>query len=265
MSEPTVIQERPVESKLAGTVALVTGASSGIGAATARRLAEHGASVALAARRGDRLEALAAEIDGSGGRALVLETDITDRAQAEAAVERTFEGFGRLDTLVNNAGLMLLGPVVGADPEEWDRMIAVNVQGLLYTTRAALPHLLQAAEEGPRGVADIVNVSSIAGRVAWDGFGVYNLTKFGVNGFTESLRQEITRRHVRVGVIEPGGVATELGSHNKPEVRNDIIDPFYEQTEVLGPEDIADGVAFMVTRPRHAAIAELWIMPTDQV
>jgi NADP-dependent 3-hydroxy acid dehydrogenase YdfG len=265
MSEPTVIQERPVESKLAGTVALVTGASSGIGAATARRLAEHGASVALAARRGDRLEALAAEIDGSGGRALVLETDITNRAQAEAAVQRTIDGFGRLDTLVNNAGLMLLGPVVGADPEEWDRMIAVNVQGLLYTTRAALPHLLQAAEEGPRGVADIVNVSSIAGRVAWDGFGVYNLTKFGVNGFTESLRQEITRRHVRVGVIEPGGVATELGSHNKPEVRNDIIDPFYEQTEVLGPEDIADGVAFMVTRPRHAAIAELWIMPTDQV
>jgi NADP-dependent 3-hydroxy acid dehydrogenase YdfG len=195
MSEPTVIQERPVESKLAGTVALVTGASSGIGAATARRLAEHGASVALAARRGDRLEALAAEIDGSGGRALVLETDITDRAQAEAAVQRTIDGFGRLDTLVNNAGLMLLGPVVGADPEEWDRMIAVNVQGLLYTTRAALPHLLQAAEEGPRGVADIVNVSSIAGRVAWDGFGVYNLTKLGVNGFTESLRQEITRRH----------------------------------------------------------------------
>jgi NADP-dependent 3-hydroxy acid dehydrogenase YdfG len=265
MSEPTVIQERPVESKLAGTVALVTGASSGIGAATARRLAEHGASVALAARRGDRLEALAAEIDGSGGRALVLETDITNRAQAEAAVQRTIDGFGRLDTLVNNAGLMLLGPVVGADPEEWDRMIAVNVQGLLYTTRAALPHLLQAAEEGPRGVADIVNVSSIAGRVAWDGFGVYNLTKFGVNGFTESLRQEITRRHVRVGVIEPGGVATELGSHNKPEVRNDIIDPFYEQTEVLGPDDIADGVAFMVTRPRHAAVAELWIMPTDQV
>ncbi|HVM36318.1 MAG TPA: SDR family NAD(P)-dependent oxidoreductase [Actinomycetota bacterium] len=254
-----------MESKLAGTVALVTGASSGIGAATAVRLAEHGASVALVARRLDRLESLAAEINGAGGSALVVEADITDRTQAESAVQRTVERFGRLDTLVNNAGLMLLGPVVGADAEEWDRMIAVNVQGLLYTTRAALPHLLQAAEDGPRRVADIVNVSSIAGRVSWNGYGVYNLTKFGVNGFTESLRQEITRRHVRVGVIEPGGVATELGSHNRPEIRDEMIDPFYEQTEVLEAEDIADGIAYLVTRPRHTAIAELWIMPTDQV
>ena len=160
---------------------------------------------------------------------------------------------------------MLLGPVVGADAEEWDRMIAINIQGLLSTTRAALPHLLEAAEQGPRRVADIVNISSIAGRVAWNGYGVYNLTRFGVRGFTESLRQEVTRRHVRVGVLEPGGVATELGSHNRPEVRTEMIDPFYEQTEVLAPENIADGVAYMVTRPRHTAIGELWIMPTDQV
>ena len=253
-----------MESKLSGTVALVTGASSGIGAATARRLAEHGASVVLVARRKDRLADVAAEIDKAGGAALVVEADITDRAQAEAAVQQTVERFGRLDILVNNAGLMLLGPVVGADAAEWERMIAINVNGLLYTTRAALPHLLSAAEEGPRRVADIVNISSIAGRVAWNGYGVYNLTKFGVNGFTESLRQEITQRHVRVGVLEPGGVDTELGSHNKPEVRTEMIDPFYEQTEVLAPEDIADGVAYMVTRPRHTAIGELWIMPTDQ-
>jgi NADP-dependent 3-hydroxy acid dehydrogenase YdfG len=106
--------------------------------------------------------------------------------------------------------------------------------------------------------------SSIAGRVAWNGYGVYNLTKFGVNGFTESLRQEITQMHVRVGVLEPGGVDTELGSHNSPEVRGEMIDPFYEQTEVLAPEDIADGVDYMVTRPRHASIAGLWIMPTEQ-
>jgi NADP-dependent 3-hydroxy acid dehydrogenase YdfG len=251
-------------SKLTGTVALVTGASSGIGAATARQLAEHGACVALVARRNDRLEAVAAEIVKAGGTALVVEADITDRAQAEAAVRQTVNRFGRLDTLVNNAGLMLLGPVVGANTDEWGRMIAVNVQGMLYTTRAALPHLLEAAEEGPRRVADIVNISSIAGRVAWNGYGVYNLTKFGINGFTESLRQEITRRHVRVGVVEPGGVATEAGSHNKPEVRNEMIDPFYEQTEVLAPDDIADGVAYMVTRPRHTTIGELWIMPTDQ-
>jgi NADP-dependent 3-hydroxy acid dehydrogenase YdfG len=252
-------------STLTGTVALVTGASSGIGAATARRLAEHGAAVALVARRKDRLDALVTDIERAGGAALPVAVDISDRAQAEAAVGQAVERFGRLDTLVNNAGLMLLGPVVSADPEEWDRMIAINVTGLLSTTRAALPHLLQAAQEGPRRVADIVNISSIAGRVAWNGYGVYNLTKFGVNGFTESLRQEVTRRHVRVGVLEPGGVATELGSHNRPEVRNEMIDPFYEQTEVLAPEDIADGVTYMVTRPRHTAVGELWIMPTDQV
>lgn len=251
-------------SKLNNAIALVTGASSGIGAATARQLAGLGASVALVARRRDRLEALAAEIEEAGGSALIVEANITDRAQAEAAVQQVIDRFGQLDILVNNAGLMLLGPVVGADPEEWERMIAVNVQGLLYTTRAALPHLLKAAENGPRKVADIVNISSIAGRVAWNGYGVYNLTKFGVNGFTEALRQEVTQRHVRVGVLEPGGVDTELGSHNNARVRGEMIDPFYEQTEVLAPEDIADGVAYMVTRPRHASVGELWIMPTDQ-
>ncbi|MEU0068790.1 SDR family NAD(P)-dependent oxidoreductase [Streptomyces sp. NPDC006332] len=251
-------------SKLTGTVALVTGASSGIGAATARRLAEDGASVALVARRTDRLEVLAAEIEQAGGTALVVAADITDRLQAEAAVQQVIESFGRLDTLVNNAGLMLLGPVVGADAEEWDRMIAINVQGLLYTTRAALPHLLKAAEQNPRQVADIVNIGSVAGRVASKGFGVYNATKFGVHAFTESLRQEVTQRHVRVGVLEPGAVESELGTHNKPEVRSELIDPYFETTEVLAAEDIADGVAYMVTRPRHAAIGELWIMPTEQ-
>ncbi|MFJ1561356.1 SDR family NAD(P)-dependent oxidoreductase [Streptomyces mirabilis] len=251
-------------SKLTGTVALVTGASSGIGAATARRLAEDGASVALVARRKGRLDGVAAEIEKAGGTALVVEADITDRTTAEAAVQQAVEHFGRLDTLVNNAGLMLLGPVVGADVDEWERMLAVNVQGLLHTTHAALPHLLKAAEAGPRKVADIVNISSIAGRVAWNGYGVYSLTKFGVNGFTESLRQEVTQRHVRVGVLEPGGVDTELGSHNNPEIQGAMIAPFYETTEVLTPDDIADGVAYMVTRPRHASIGELWIMPTDQ-
>ena len=171
-------------SKLTGTAALVTGASSGIGAATARQLAALGASVALVARRRDRMEALAAEIEQAGGTALVIEADITSRAQAQSAVDQTVERFGQLDILVNNAGLMLLGPVVGADPEDWERMIAVNVQGLLHTTHDALPHLLKAAEDSPRRVADIVNISSIAGRVAWNGYGVYNLTKFGVNGFT---------------------------------------------------------------------------------
>jgi NADP-dependent 3-hydroxy acid dehydrogenase YdfG len=239
-------------SKLTGTVALVTGASSGIGAASARRLAEQGASVALVARRKDRLDALAAEIEQTGGTATVVQADITDRIQAEDAVQQVVDRFGRLDTLVNNAGLMLLGPVVDADAEEWDRMIAVNVQGLLYTTRAALPHLLKAAEQDPRQVADIVNIGSVAGRVASKGFGVYNATKFGVHAFTESLRQE------------PGAVESELGTHNKPEVRGELIDPYFEGTEVLAAEDIADGVAYMVTRPRHVAVGELWIMPTEQ-
>jgi NADP-dependent 3-hydroxy acid dehydrogenase YdfG len=250
-------------SKLTGAVALVTGASSGIGEATARRLAEDDASVVLVARRRNRLEALAAEIEQTGGTALAVEADITDRTQAETAVQQTVERFGRLDILINNAGLMLLGPVVGADPDEWDRMIAINLQGLLYTTHAALPHLLKAAEDGPRQVADIVNISSIAGRVASNGFSVYNMTKFGVNGFTEALRQEITKRHVRVGVLEPGGVTTELMSHNTGTVREEI-DHFHATTETLVPEDIADGIAYMVTRPRHASISELWIMPTDQ-
>jgi NADP-dependent 3-hydroxy acid dehydrogenase YdfG len=178
---------------------------------------------------------------------MVVEADITDRSQAESAVEQAVERFGRLDLLVSNAALMLLGPVVGADPDEWDRMIAVNNQGLLYTTHAALPHLLKTAQDGPRNVADIVNISSIAGRVAWNGYGVYNLTKFGVNGFTEALRQEVTKRHVRVGVLEPGGVATERGSHNSGAVR-DEIESFYQTTEVLAPQDIADGVSYMVTR-----------------
>lgn len=250
-------------STLAGTIAIVTGASSGIGEATARRLAEHGASVAAVARRKDRLDTLTAEIDAVGGTALAVEADITDRTQAERAVHTVLDRLGRLDILVNNAGLMLLGPVVGADIEEWERMIAINQKGLLYVTNAALPHLLTSAETSDRKVADVVNISSIAGRVAWANYGVYNMTKFGVNGFTEALRQEITKSHVRVGVLEPGGVATELGPHNTGVMR-ESIDAFYENTEVLQPEDIADGIAFMVTRPRRASISELWVMPTDQ-
>ena len=128
-------------------------------------------------------------------------------------------------------------------------MISIKIQGLLYTTRAALPHLLKAAEDGPRRVADIVKHQSDRRPCRLDGYGVYNLTKFGVNGFTEALRQEVTQRHVRVGVLEPGGVATELGLHNTPKIRDQMIDPFYQQTEVLAPEDIADGIAYLITRP----------------
>jgi NADP-dependent 3-hydroxy acid dehydrogenase YdfG len=200
-------------------VALITGASSGIGDATARRLAEHGASVAVVARRKDRLDTLVSEIEASGGTALAVQADITDRDQANRAVQAAVHRFGPLDILINNAGLMLLGPVAGADVGEWERMIAVNQHSLLYTTHAALPHLLAAAQDELRGVADIVNISSIAGRQAWANFGVYNMTKFAVNGLTEALRQEVTKQHVRVGVLEPGAVATELVSHNNDQIQ----------------------------------------------
>jgi NADP-dependent 3-hydroxy acid dehydrogenase YdfG len=251
-------------SKLTGAVALVTGASSGIGEATARRLAEDGASVVLVARRRDRLEVLAAQIEEAGGTALVVEADITDRAQAEAAVQQTVEGFGRLDILVNNAGLMLLGPAADADVHEWEQMIAVNQHGPLYVTKAALPHLRKAADDDLRQVADIVNISSIAGRTAFPSMSVYNMTKFGLNGFSEALRQEMTTSYIRVGLLEPGKVDTELDSHNTDEVITEI-EANYGHLRMLDPEDIADGITYMVTRPRHASISELWIMPTNQV
>ncbi|MBG6185609.1 NADP-dependent 3-hydroxy acid dehydrogenase YdfG [Arthrobacter sp. CAN_A214] len=250
--------------RLTGTIAIVTGASSGIGDATARRLAEHGATVAVVARRKDRLEALVNDIEAAGGTAFAVEADITQRPQSEQAVNTVIERFGRLDILINNAGLMLLGPIVGADIEEWERMIDINQKGLLYMTNAALPHLLTAGEDGLRGVADIVNISSIAGRQAWANYGVYNMTKFGVNGFTEALRQEVTQKYVRVGVLEPKAVATELVSHNSDTVK-DMITAAKTIPEPLEPQDIADSIAFMVTRPRRASIAELWNMPTSQV
>src|SRR5215218_1467421 len=240
---------------LDGTVALVTGASSGIGAATARALAGRGAAVAVAARRTDRLDTLVAAIGAAGGRALAIETDVTDQQQAIAAVERTVAELGRLDTVINNAGAMLLGPVVGAPTEEWDRMVALNVNGLLYVAHAAVAHLLRAAEDGPRRVADLVNVSSVAGRRASMGSGVYNATKFAVNAFSESLRQEVTQRHVRVSVIEPGAVETELRAHVRDEVREQTLGPL-EGIETLAAADIADAISYVVTRSRHVAVNE---------
>ena len=248
---------------LEGTVALVTGASSGIGEATARSLAAHGAAVAVAARRRERLEALVAGIAAAGGRALALEADVTDQQQAIGAVERAVEQLGRLDTVINNAGVMLLGSVADTPTEEWDRMIALNLNGLLYVSHAALPHLTRAAQEGPRRVADLVNVSSVAGRRATAGSGVYNATKFAVNAFTEALRQEVTERHVRVSVVEPGAVATELTDHLRPEVRERLRSGF--QIERLQADDIADAIAYVVTRARHVAINEMLVRPTEQV
>jgi NADP-dependent 3-hydroxy acid dehydrogenase YdfG len=250
-------------SPLAGTVALVTGASSGIGAATAVALAAEGATVSLVARRKERLEELATRIRGEGGAALVLEADITQQDQAVAAIERTVSELGRLDTLINNAGVMLLGPIVDAPVTEWQQMVAINVLGLLYCTHAALPHLLRAAEDAPRQVADIVNLSSVAGRVARSGNGVYSLTKCGVGAFSESLRQEVTRRHVRVSLMEPGATSTELITHNRAEVIDGLRSQF-SNAEPMRAEDIADAITFIVTRPRHVAVSEILIRPTEQ-
>jgi NADP-dependent 3-hydroxy acid dehydrogenase YdfG len=253
----------PSDPVLDGTVALVTGASSGIGEATAKRLAAEGAAVAVAARRLDRLERLVEEIDDAGGRALAIESDVTDRAQAEALVERTVAELGRLDTVVNNAGVMLLGPALDAPIEEWERMVDLNVKGLLYVAKASLPHLLKYADEAPRLVTDLVNISSVAGRVARSGSAVYNATKHAVGAFSEALRQEVTERHVRVSLVEPGAVETELSSHNRPEVLEQLKGRL-AGVERLEAADIADTISYIVTRPRHMAINEILVRPTEQ-
>jgi NADP-dependent 3-hydroxy acid dehydrogenase YdfG len=227
------------------------------------RLAQLGSQLAIVARRGDRLRELAAKIDREGSTALVIEADVTSEEQARGAVEQTVAELGRLDTLVNNAGVMLLGPVEGAPLEEWETMLSVNVQGLLYCARAALPHLLDAAEQGPRHVADMINISSVAGRVARAGSGVYNLTKHGVGAFSEALRQEVTQRHLRVSLVEPGAVSTELASHNRPEIQEAIAQRFADIDRLEAP-DIADAIAYIVTRPRHVAVNEILIRPTQQ-
>jgi NADP-dependent 3-hydroxy acid dehydrogenase YdfG len=249
--------------ELDGTVALVTGASSGIGEAAALALAQRGAAVAIAARRKERLDDLATRVTDGGGKVLAVEADVASQEQAEALVAQTVAELGRLDTLINNAGVMLLGPAVNAPLEEWERMLDVNVRGLLYCAHAALPHLLRAAEDSRRRVADMVNISSVAGRVARSGSGVYNLTKHGVGAFSESLRQEVAKRHVRVSLVEPGAVATELASHNRPEIREQMQQRFGDM-ERMQSEDIADAIAYIVTRPRRVAINEILIRPTEQ-
>jgi NADP-dependent 3-hydroxy acid dehydrogenase YdfG len=242
-----------------GRVAAITGASSGIGEATALALAERGAAVALAARRRDRLEELAKRISDVGGRAEVFEADLGDEGSARSFVDGTAERLGGLDVLVNNAGVMLLGPVQGADTEHWRRMVDVNCLGLLYCTHAALPLMQQ------RGGGHIVNVASVAGRHAALGSAVYNLTKFGVVGFSEALRQEALHSNIRVTVIEPGFVATELQGHNELDVVKQGIEKMREEIgEVLEAEDIAAAIAYVVTQPERVNVNEILVRPTRQ-
>jgi NADP-dependent 3-hydroxy acid dehydrogenase YdfG len=243
---------------LSGRVVAVTGASSGIGEATAMACAKAGAAVSLAARRLDRIEDLAERITGDGGTALAVQTDVADEQEAQRFIERTAADLGRLDVLVNNAGVMLLGPIAGADTEEWRRMIDANVYGVLYCTHAALPLMLE------QGSGHFVNVSSVAGRFARAGSGVYSLTKFGVGAFSEALRQEVAAQRIRVTLIEPGFVATELQSHNRPEIQ-DAIRNILKDDQPLRAEDIANGILYAIGSPENVAVNEVLIRPSGQV
>ncbi|MGY1687326.1 SDR family NAD(P)-dependent oxidoreductase [Geodermatophilus sp. SYSU D00867] len=243
---------------LSGRVALVTGASSGIGEATAVALAEAGAAVAIGARRADRLDALAGKLRDDGARVLTLDLDVTDEASCRAAVARTREELGGLDVLVNNAGVMLLGTIVGADVEDWRRMLSTNVLGLMYMTHAAIDGMVE------QGSGDVVNVSSVAGRTARKGAGVYNASKWAVNAFSESLRQEVTTRGVRISLVEPGAVATELTDHiTQPDAKAASVRMYTEMTP-LQAEDVARAITYVVSQPPHVAVNEVLVRPTAQ-
>ena len=241
---------------LEGRVAAVTGASSGIGEATARALSSAGASVALGARRADRLEAIAESIEGP---VLVREVDVSDEEQARGFIQAAHDELGGLHILVNNAGVMLLGPVTDADIGEWRQMIEVNLLGLLYCTHAALPLIAGS------GGGDVVNLSSTAGRHANAGAAVYNMTKFGVHAFSEALRQEALHQDIRVTTVAPGFVETELQGHNaNPVVRRSLEAARERIGEVLQADDIAEAILHAVTRPPHVCVNEVLVRPTGQ-
>jgi NADP-dependent 3-hydroxy acid dehydrogenase YdfG len=247
-----------VARPLSGRVALVTGASSGIGEATAVALAEAGAAVAVGARRRDRLDGLAARLTDAGAKVAALDLDVTDEASCRDAVARTGSELGGLDVLVNNAGVMLLGTIVGADTEDWRRMLDTNVLGLMYMTHAAIDGMVD------QGSGDVVNISSTAGRTARAGVGVYNASKWAVNAFSESLRQEVTGRGVRVSLVEPGAVETELRLHiTQPEAKADA-ERHIGGMRSLQPEDVARAIVYVVTQPPHVAVNEVLVRPTDQ-
>jgi len=246
------------DSSLTGKVALVTGASSGIGEATAQALAAQGAKIALAARRVERLDALVQRITDDGGEALALACDVADEAQVNAAVQAVQDKWGRLDILVNSAGIAVLGPVLGADTSEWRSVFDVNVLGLMYVTHAALPLMKQ------QGGGQIVNISSTASRVAPSGMSVYCASKWAVNGFSESLRQEAIAYKVRVIVIEPGMVASEFSDKIAHTPARDAIAARFASLRALDSADIAAAVVYAVTQPAHVAVNEMVIRPSEQ-
>ena len=242
--------------RLEGKVAVVTGASSGIGEATVRALVGEGASVVAGARRKERLEQLVEEATRDGGRAVAVGCDVTDERQAHALVDRAIEEFGRIDILVNNAGVMLLSKVEKGLSDEWRRMFDVNVLGLLYATDAAVEAMKR------QGSGHIVNISSVAGRKTRPTVGVYSGTKFAVNAISEAVRQELLEDGIRITVVEPGAVATELTDHiTDEEVREGLKQ---RNIEPLQPEDIANAIAYAVSQPQRVSVNEILIRPTQQ-
>jgi len=243
---------------LQGKVALVTGASSGIGEATALALARAGARVAIAARRRDRLDGVAGRIADLRSESLVLEADVARPEEAESIVSRTVERWGQLDILVNNAGLMLLSPIDRARVEDWRRMLDLNVLGLMVTTRAALPQMRRQKD------GHVVNISSTAGRVANPDASVYAATKFGVGAFSEALRREVYKDNIRVTVIEPGAVATELREHVPDPDTRERIDTWARSMRQLQSEDVAAALLSAVSQRPHVNVHELLLRQTDQ-
>jgi NADP-dependent 3-hydroxy acid dehydrogenase YdfG len=244
--------------RLDGKVAVVTGASSGIGEATAEALAAEGAAVVVAARREDRLSGLVERVEGNGGRALAVSCDVTDEEQAHGLIQRAIEELGHIDILVNNAGVMLLSTVGKGLSDQWRQMFEVNVMGLLYATDAAIRHMKE------RSSGHLVNVSSVAGRkVTRDSSGVYAGTKFAVNAISEGLRQELLEDGIRVTIVEPGAVATELPDHITDEDARDSLSGLL-QLERLQAEDIANAIAYAVTQPERVSVNEILIRPTQQ-
>ena len=241
---------------LDGAVALVTEASSVLGAATARRLALEGAAVSLVAPASDRLAVLAEQILSSGGHAVAIEQDITDREQAYGAVQQTLDRFGRLDILVNNAEVRVVSSALHSTLHEWDRMVALNLTALLHVTHAAVPYLIDAATTSPRQVADLVNLGSTAGRVARPGTSVYSLTKSGVVGFSESLRQELVSEGVRVSVVDPGPLGNELLDQWGAAAAAGARRPS-EPEQPGHARTVADAIVYIVTREPGEAVDQI--------
>ncbi len=252
-----------MSDKLRGKVAIVTGASSGIGEAAARALAAEGAHVVVAARRAERLAALVSDIEESGGTALAVPTDVTKRESVEALVRQTLDAFGRLDILVNNAGIMPLSLIRKLHVEEWDRMIDVNIKGVLYCIAACLPSMLD--QGGGGGGGHIVNVSSVAGRRPFPGGTIYSATKFAVRAISQGIHLELSAKdRIRVVDIEPGVVATELTDHITDEEVATRFETIWADKTRLQASDVAEAILFAVTQPDRVNVNEILVRPTDQ-